>query len=474
MNSLFIFHRDLRLDDNTGLIKACHESSQVYPIFIINKLQVSDKNSYKSQNAIQFMHESLKELKDLTDNKISFFLADNNNNKQTETKILINLVKKLKIDKVYSNKDYTPYARKRDNEIKDVLDKEKVEFISTEDYTLTGLDEIKTNSYTFYTKYTPYKNKAKLIKVNEPVIFTKSMKNKLMKISASISSQSIDLNILEEKYYHKNININVNGGRSLGMKILQNSKKFKDYVENRNMLTYKTTFLSAYIKFGCVSLREVYYAFKKNIDKGSSFFDELYWHDFYAQAIYHNNKVLEGKSMDERFDKIQWTGTREVFNKWCNGETGFPVVDAAMKQLNTTGYMHNRARMIVASFLVKILMCNWRWGEKYFAQQLVDYDPSSNVGGWLWSAGGGFDSQPYFRIFNPWTQSLKFDPNAEYIKKWLPQLNPIPPKDIHNWSETYSQYIGSGLGNDKIKYIKPCVDYTANRVKTLEIYKKYL
>ena len=208
MNSLFIFRRDLRLDDNTGLIKACNESSQVYPIFIINQLQVSDKNSYKSENAIQFMHESLKELKDLSDNKISFFLADDDKHK--ETKILIDLVKKLKIDKVYSNKDYTSYARKRDNEIKDILDKEKVEFVPTEDYTLTGLDEIKTNSDTFYTKYTPYKNKAKQIKVNEPVNFTKGMKNKLSKISSSISSQSIDVDILEEKYYDKNVNLNVN------------------------------------------------------------------------------------------------------------------------------------------------------------------------------------------------------------------------------------------------------------------------
>jgi deoxyribodipyrimidine photo-lyase len=174
--------------------------------------------------------------------------------------------------------------------------------------------------------------------------------------------------------------------------------------------------------------------------------------------------------MDERFDKIKWSGTQELFEKWCNGETGFPVVDAAMKQINTTGFMHNRARMIVASFLVKTLMCNWRWGEKYFAQHLLDYDPCSNVGGWLWSAGGGFDSQPYFRIFNPWLQSEKFDKNAEYIKKWLPELKDVPPKDIHTWNESYVKYTDS----DKIKYPKPCVDYSANRVKALETYKKYL
>ena len=207
--------------------------------------------------------------------------------------------------------------------------------------------------------------------------------------------------------------------------------------------------------------------FLKNLPSTSDFFDELYWHDFYAQAIYHFPKVLEGKSMDERFDKIKWSGSYAMFEKWCAGETGFPVVDAAMKQINTTGFMHNRARMIVASFLVKTLLCDWRWGEKYFAQKLVDYDPSSNVGGWLWTAGGGFDSQPYFRIFNPWTQSEKFDSNAEYIKYWLPQLKDVPPKDLHTWNLSYTKY-------HDIDYPSPCVDYSVNRIKALELYKKYL
>jgi deoxyribodipyrimidine photo-lyase len=455
-DSLFIFHRDLRLDDNTGLIKACMESRKVYPVFIITPIQVTDKNKFKSQNSIQFMHESLKELLKDSGQKLSIYYGDN-------AKVIESIIRKSKkkITKVYWNMDYTPYAKKRDIELKKMLDKHDVELILTEDHTLTPLDSIKTDAGNPYTKYTPYKNKAKKVKVHEPVHFTKTMLSKLTKLN-----DSEDLGMLE-KFYEMNPLINVHGGRSFGLKIITNSDKFVDYVKNRNNLTYKTTFLSAYIKFGCVSMREVYYMFLKNLPSTSAFFDELYWHDFYAQAIYHFPKVLEGKSMDERFDKIKWSGSYAMFEKWCAGETGFPVVDAAMKQINTTGFMHNRARMIVASFLVKTLLCDWRWGEKYFAQKLVDYDPSSNVGGWLWTAGGGFDSQPYFRIFNPWTQSEKFDINAEYIKYWLPQLKDVPSKDLHTWNLSHTKY------ND-IDYPSPCVDYSVNRIKALELYKKYL
>ena len=257
-------------------------------------------------------------------------------------------------------------------------------------------------------------NKKILIKKNDNIIYT----IKILKTTINLITQdNIEIkNIDYINRYKQVIDDFINY-----QELIKNSKNFVDYVKNRNTLTYKTTFLSAYIKFGCISLREVYHGFHKNLPADSAFFDELYWHDFYAQAIYHYPKVLEGKSMDERFDKIKWSGTWKDFDKWCQGETGFPIVDAAMKQLNTTGFMHNRARMIVASFLVKTLLCDWRWGEKYFAQKLVDYDPASNVGGWLWTAGGGFDSQPYFRIFNPWTQSEKFDKDAEYIKYWLPE-----------------------------------------------------
>ena len=464
MSSIFIFRRDFRLDDNTGLIKACSESTKVYPIFIVNYKQVSNTNTYKSNNAIQFMYESLKELEILSNNKLNTYNATNG----SDIKIIKSILKLDKnINKVYINQDYTPYARNREEEIKEFLDKENIELILTEDYTLTSItssDAVLTDNGTPYSKYTPYRNKAIKIKVPEPKKFEKKLFSKLTKLSNALD-EGVDI---LTKYFTKNENLNVHGGRSLGLDIINNSKKFTDYVKNRNDLTYKTTFLSAYIKFGCVSMREVFYGFHKNLPESSAFFNELYWHDFYAQAIYNYPKVLQGHSMDQRFDKIKWSGTYSLFEKWCDAKTGFPVVDAAMTQINTTGYMHNRARMIVASFLVKTLLCDWRWGEKYFAQNLLDYDPCSNVGGWLWTAGGGFDSQPYFRIFNPWTQSEKFDKNAEYIKHWLPELKDVPAKDIHNWSETYSKYTNT------VKYPSPCVDYSANRIKALDLYKTYL
>jgi deoxyribodipyrimidine photo-lyase len=227
--------------------------------------------------------------------------------------------------------------------------------------------------------------------------------------------------------------------------------------------------LSAYIKFGCVSIREIYHDFKKKISTSSSFFNELYWHDFYAQAVYFYPVVLTKKVLDERFGDIKWKGNKLHFKRWCVGLTGFPIVDAGMRQLNATGFMHNRARMIVASFLVKTLLCDWKLGEKYFASKLVDYDPCSNIGGWLWVAGGGFDSQPYFRIFNPWMQAEKFDENCEYIKKWIPELKDVPVKDIHNWNETCDDYLAKG-----IRYNKPIVDYSKKRIEALDMYKKYM
>jgi deoxyribodipyrimidine photo-lyase len=466
-SSIFIFRRDFRLDDNTTLLKACQDSDIVYPIFIVNSKQVTDKNKYKSNNSIQFMHESLKDLETQTKGRLNVFYANTTND---DIDIIAEIIKyDPSISKVYSNMDYTPYAKKRSADITKGLKKkyeESVQFIELEDYMLTSLESVLTDAGSPYTKYTPYFNKASKIKVPEPVSFPSKYFDKLksLKKIKFICSEGSDV---LTKYYTLNPDLNVNGGRNLGLKIIQNSKQFVDYVKNRNDLTYKTTFLSGYIKFGCVSLREIYYGFKKNLPGSSAFFNELYWHDFYAQAIYYNPKVLEGHAMDERFDKIKWSGTTTMFEKWCRGETGFPVVDAAMKQINSTGFMHNRARMIVASLLVKTLLCDWRLGEKYFAQNLLDYDPCSNVGGWLWTAGGGFDSQPYFRIFNPWTQSEKFDKNAEYIKKWLPQLKDIPAKDLHTWNVSHVKY-------PDVKYTSPIVDYSANRVKALETYKKYL
>lgn len=457
--SLFIFRRDYRLDDNTSLIKACTDSNVVYPIFIITPEQTSDTNKYRSLNSIQFLTESLKDLQIQLNNRLAIYYGENST-------IIKHLIQKHKINNIYFNKDYTPYAIKRDKEIMDMCTTNKVNVISEEDYTLTKLDSVKTGSDTGYTMFTPYMTKAKKQKVNVPVKFKKVWDNKIKLIEKENNIDKL------ERLYTENINLSVRGGRTNALSILKHAKHFDKYHLERNNLMYETTKLSAYIKFGCVSIREIYNEFKKKIPATSSFFNELYWHDFYAQAIYHYPTVMTKKFLDDRFGNIKWEGDKSHFIRWCQGLTGFPVVDAGMRQMNATGFMHNRARMIVASFLVKTLLCDWKWGEKYFATKLVDYDPCSNIGGWLWTSGGGFDSQPYFRIFNPKLQSEKFDENCEYIKKWIPELKDVPPKDIHNWDETCDTYLDDKTKN--IKYVKPIVDYSKKRIEALEMYKKYM
>jgi deoxyribodipyrimidine photo-lyase len=191
---------------------------------------------------------------------------------------------------------------------------------------------------------------------------------------------------------------------------------------------------------------------------------QLYWRDFYANILYEFPRVL-GHSLKPKYDKISWHYSDNLFKKWCNGETGYPIVDAGMKQMNATGYMHNRARLIVASFLVKTLLIDWRKGEQYFSKKLTDYDPANNNGNWQWISGGGADSQPYFRVFNPWRQAEEYDPNCEYIKKWLPELKDVPVKDLLNWDTKYINY-------KDVKYPKPIVNYEEQRDKVIKMYSK--
>ena len=203
------------------------------------------------------------------------------------------------------------------------------------------------------------------------------------------------------------------------------------------MLTYKTTFLSAYNKFTPISIREVYFKMVHSLGKTSGLVRELHWRDFYLNVVYYFPHILNGqtktgdnKSLKKEYDNLKWSYNKTLFNKWCIGQTGYPIIDAAMIQLNTTGYMHNRMRMVTSSFLTKDLHIDWTWGEQYFANKLVDYEPTMNNQGWQWSTGNGADSQPYFRIFNPYIQAKKYDPECLYIKKWCPELSNLSPKEI--------------------------------------------
>jgi deoxyribodipyrimidine photo-lyase len=263
------------------------------------------------------------------------------------------------------------------------------------------------------------------------------------------------------KYYTENKLISVKGGRTFATKILQKISRgdFEKYSQTRDQLSNDngTTRLSAYIKFGCVSIREVYQVLKSKRD----LIRQLIWRDFYANILYSFPHVL-GHAMKKNYNKIQWHHNPKWFEAWREGMTGFPVVDAGIRQLNQTGYMHNRARLITASFLVKTLLISWEHGEKYFAKKLTDYDPASNNGNWQWIASTGADSQPFFRIFNPWEQAKNFDPNAEYIKRWVPELKDVPVKDIMNWGDVSTL--------EKINYPKPIVDYSKQKKLALKMY----
>ena len=260
-----------------------------------------------------------------------------------------------------------------------------------------------------------------------------------------------------------NPDILVHGGRQEALKMLSKAvRDIKNYDAIHNDLNKKTTELSAAIKFGCLSIREVY----KALHSKTGLIRQLYWRDFYANILYEFPQVL-GKSLKPKYDKIKWHHNSSWFNAWCKGETGYPIVDAGMRQMNHSGYMHNRSRLIVASFLVKTLLIDWREGEKYFAQTLTDYSPENNNGNYQWIASCGADSQPYFRIFNPWRQGENFDKDCEYIKKWVPELATLDSKIIHNWETEW-------VNHKDIKYPKPICNYSQQKEKALKIYKDAL
>jgi deoxyribodipyrimidine photo-lyase len=318
----------------------------------------------------------------------------------------------------------------------------------------------------YYQKFTPYYN----YQINNKVKpFVKKHKLNLYKKYLEPIKYKYSLSEAYTKLIIPSDLSRFEGGRKKGIDILNSIKRHSDYGETRNDLTKETTGLSAYMKFGCVSPREVFYIMKNNLGLNHDLIRQLIWREFYLQLIISFPYVLKGKSLKEKYDKIVWENNLEYFDKWCKGETGFPIVDAGIREMNETGFMHNRARLIVASFLVKNLLVDWRLGEKYFATKLIDYDPASNNGNWQWVAGSGADSMPYFRIFNPWTQGKTHDKEALYIKKWVPELESVEPKDIHNWfnPEVREKY-------PEVEYNEPIIDYSASRTKTLDLYKKYL
>jgi deoxyribodipyrimidine photo-lyase len=327
------------------------------------------------------------------------------------------------------------------------------------DYFLHNPGSILNGSGKPYVKFTPYYNTASKIKVQSPV----SLKRLPLNSKDTHIPNKITLKEAMNRFTKINPDILVHGGRTEALKQMRiAAKNIKHYAHTRDELSKPTSQLSAYIKFGNLSIREVYYAFKSN----TAFIRQLYWRDFYGNILYEFPHVL-GHSLNKKYDKIKWHHNERLFDAWKKGETGFPIVDASQRQLLATGWSHNRGRMISSSILIKILLIDWREGERFYAEHLVDYDVANNNGGWQWSSGGGSDSNPFFRYFNPYTQSKEHDPKCEYIKKWIPELKDVSPEDIHNWDTAWEKHKECG-------YPKPIVDYKEQREKSIKMYKDAL
>jgi len=418
--AIHIFRRDLRLNDNTSLNSL--EGELVLPVFIFDPNQ-SDKNPYFSTPGFELLCGALQEIKPLI---LSGDPAE-------EIRKLIELYPSIK--KVSFNRDYTPFSKLRDSKIHSVVTELGRECLIHDDTLLISPESGLKTDGTPYTVFSPFFKKNKIKQILQPN-------------TAKISFAPYE-HLFEPK--------KTRAGRSAATEILKNISRFQNYKEERNIPSISaTSHLSAHHKFGTVSIRETYHSIKEAFGLEHHMIQELYWRDFFHHIAFYFPHVFKG-AFNKRYNNINWSENEDDFERWCKGETGFPIVDAGMRELNETGFMHNRVRMIVASFLCKDLHISWRWGERYFANKLVDYDPCVNNGNWQWAASTGCDAQPYFRIFNPWLQQEKFDLQCVYIKKWVPELRNRSNKEIHSEPKSSS-------------YPSPMVDHSTASAKAKELF----
>lgn len=446
--ALHVFRRDLRLLDNTALIEALKRAQTVIPCFIFDKRQI-ENNDYKSDASLQFMAHSLQEL-DIElkkkGSKLYLFYG-------IAEEIIARLLSEYKIKAVFTNRDYTPFSLERDQKIKKLCTNAQVDFYSYADTLLHEPEEVMKRNQTPYTTFTPFFKQCLSLSVHAP---KKNSYHNYYQQPISFEDKAV----LETLLKLNNPDILLTGGRKEALFLLKKLQQLSDYGTVRNFPALNgTTQLSAHNKFGTLSIRECYLEVVKNFGAGHELIKELYWRDFFTHIAFHYPYVFGG-AFHKKYDEIHWSENQKHFHTWCTGQTGFPIVDAGMRQLNTTGYMHNRVRMITASFLIKDLHVDWRWGEKYFAQQLVDYDPSVNNGNWQWVASTGCDAQPYFRVFNPWLQQKKFDKDCVYIKKWVPELMDVAPEVIH-----------APEGDRTLGYPQPMIDHDIESKKAKMMYK---
>jgi len=428
--SIFWFRRDLRLNDNIGFLEALKSGNPVMPIFIFdsNILQELPKNDAR----VTFIHGRLQEmrmeLQEKYDSSIALYF-------DTPINVFKSLVKEYDIQAIYTNRDYEPYAKERDQEVSTYVLSKKIEFKTFKDQVVFEKDEVVKDDGDPYVVYTPYMKKWKenFSKKNVTSVSLSEYFDKLVKNTRLPQLNLTDIGFNKSSIEVKNYDITPS--------ILDNYKNLRDFPAQKG-----TSNISVHLRFGTISIRQ---AMQKALEaKEHTFWNELIWREFFMQILWHYPETTHN-AFRKKYDKINWRNNETEFQKWCKGETGYPLVDAGMRQLNKTGYMHNRVRMVVASFLCKHLLIDWRWGEAYFAEKLLDYELSSNVGNWQWAAGSGVDAAPYFRIFNPTTQIKKFDKDLKYINIWVEDLN-------------------------ELTYPDPIVDHKEARERCLKAYKEAL
>lgn len=446
--ALFLFRRDLRLDDNTGLRFALSEAESVIAAFIFTPEQTS-RNPYRSDRCLQFMIESLEDLEGQLRKKggqLYLFYG-------TVEAVVGACIGKQKVDAVVINRDYTPYSIRRDLALEALCKRRRVAFHAFEDALLHPPEETLKPDGKPYTIFTPFFKRASKLEVAVPVA---CRKRNFCRESIPFAK---DRNLYAKLLPHREPQMP--GGRKAALKLLKGIGKCADYASARDLPALDaTSHLSAHLKFTTCSPREAYWAIAKTLGEHSDLIRSLYWRDFFTSVALFFPHVF-GAAFHGKFDKIRWSYNRRHFRLWCEGKTGFPIVDAGMRELKATGFMHNRVRMIAASFLVKDLHIDWRWGERYFARTLIDYDPAVNNGNWQWTASTGCDAQPYFRIFNPWAQQRKFDPDCAYIKRWIPELGSLSPGEIHRWEESRKGVSG---------YPEPMLDHGKEAKRALAAY----
>jgi deoxyribodipyrimidine photo-lyase len=427
--NIFWFRRDLRLHDNAGLFHALRNGEPVMPIFIFDT-EILSLLDNKKDKRVSFIYDALKSI----DTALKKYNASLHIFYGKPNEVIQDLISKYEVRGVYVNHDYEPNAIKRDDAISLLLQKGNINFYTYKDQVIFEKSEVMKSDGTPYTIFTPYSKvwKAKLTEENYRSFPSEDFMDHYYK-------SNVDFPQIEKFGFKYEPSLPI-VPPTLNMEMIQ------DYHHTRNLPAVAgTSGLSTYMRFGLVSTRELV---KIALNTNDQWLNELIWREFFMMIIFHFPSV-ENNSFKQKYESIQWRNDESEFEKWCKGNTGYPIVDAGMRELNVTGLMHNRVRMVVASFLTKHLLIDWRWGEAYFASQLMDYDLSANNGNWQWSAGSGCDSAPYFRVFNPAEQTRKFDPELKYIRKWVPEI-------------------------DEFSYPKPMVEHSLARDRALKVYKEGL